>query len=101
MSPPVYFVAAWLFLMGLYGVVTSRHLVHLIICLAVAQSSPCLLLLAGNRVARPGGDAVAHMLLLFEIVLQIALCALLLALAVAAHARSGETDPRRRRVVRD
>jgi multicomponent Na+:H+ antiporter subunit C len=94
MSPPVYFVAAWLFVVGLYGVVTSRHLAHLIVCLAVAQSSPCVLLLAG-------GNALTHMLLLFEVVLQTAVCALLLALAVAAHGRSGETDQRRRRVVRE
>jgi multicomponent Na+:H+ antiporter subunit C len=31
-----YLVAAWLFAVGLYGVVTSRHLVHLVICLSVA-----------------------------------------------------------------
>ena len=29
-----YFVAAWLFFCGLYGVVTSRHLVHAVISLA-------------------------------------------------------------------
>src|SRR5919206_313371 len=40
-----YAVAAWLFLVGLYGVVTSRHLVHLVICLSVVQSSTYVLLL--------------------------------------------------------
>lgn len=100
MTPPIYFVAAWLFVVGLYGVVTSRHLVHLIVCLAVAESSPCVLLLAGGAV-RTGADPMAHTLLLFEIVLQTAITALLLALAVAAHARSGELDPRRRRAVRE
>ena len=41
-----YAVAAWLFLVGLYGIVTSRHLVHLIVCLTVVQSSSYVLLLA-------------------------------------------------------
>ena len=41
-----YYVAAWLFVVGLYGVVTSRHMVHLIICLTVVQSSTYVLLLA-------------------------------------------------------
>ena len=27
-------VAAWLFLVGLYGVVSSRNLIHLVICVA-------------------------------------------------------------------
>ena len=31
-----YAVAAWLLLVGLYGIVTSRNLVHAIICLSVA-----------------------------------------------------------------
>lgn len=41
-----YAVAAWLFCCGLYGVVTSRHLVHAVMCLAVLQSSTYVLLLA-------------------------------------------------------
>jgi len=46
-----YFVAAWLFFCGLYGVVTSRHLVHAVISLAVLQSSTYILLLGiGYRV---------------------------------------------------
>ena len=34
-----YAVAAWLFVIGLYGIVTSRNLVHLVVCLSVVQSS--------------------------------------------------------------
>jgi len=41
-----YVVAAWLLLVGLYGIVTSRNVIHLIICLAVLQSSTYVLLLA-------------------------------------------------------
>ena len=39
-------VAAWLFGIGLYGIVTSRHYVHLIGCLAVVQSATYVLLLS-------------------------------------------------------
>jgi multicomponent Na+:H+ antiporter subunit C len=41
-----YGVAAWLFLVGLYGIVTSRNLVHAITCLSVVQSSTYILLLS-------------------------------------------------------
>ena len=46
MSMLPYGVSIWLFLIGLYGVATSRHLIHLIVCLSVAQSSTYILLLA-------------------------------------------------------
>ena len=50
-----YFVAAWLFCCGLYGLITSRNLVHSVMCLAILQSSTYVLLLAiGYRV---GGSA--------------------------------------------
>ena len=38
-------VAAWLLLVGLYGIVTSRNLIHLIVCLQVVQASTYVLLL--------------------------------------------------------
>src|ERR1700739_2017497 len=38
-------VVAWILGVGLYGIVTSRHLIHLIICLIVVQSSTYVLLL--------------------------------------------------------
>jgi len=38
-------VVAWILGVGLYGVVTSRHLVHQIVCLIVVQSSTYVLLL--------------------------------------------------------
>jgi multicomponent Na+:H+ antiporter subunit C len=41
-----YAVAAWLFMIGLYGIVTSRNFIHLIICLSIVQSSSYVLLLA-------------------------------------------------------
>src|SRR5207253_1723837 len=41
-----YALAGWLFLIGLYGIVTSRHLVHLVVCLSVMQSSTYVFFLA-------------------------------------------------------
>lgn len=55
MTAFAYVVVAWLLLVGLYGVITSRHLVHLIICLSVCQSSTYVLLLTIGY--RAGGAA--------------------------------------------
>jgi multicomponent Na+:H+ antiporter subunit C len=101
-----YIVAATLFLSGLYGLVTSRHLVHLVVCLAVVQSSTYVLLLAtGYRwgaqppvfadVPRstPAVDPVVQALTLTDIVVEATVTALLLALAVQAHKRFGSVDP--------
>lgn len=101
-----YAVAAWVLLVGLYGVVTSRHLVHLIISLSVAQSSTYVLLLAIGY--RKGGaapifidiplgtkavDPVVKALTLTDIVVGATVTALLLAIAVQAEKRFGTLDP--------
>ncbi len=41
-----YYVAAWLLVTALYGVATSRNLVHLIGCLGVVQAASYLVLLS-------------------------------------------------------
>src|SRR5439155_14420643 len=46
-----YAVAAWLFVIGLWGVVTSRHLVHLTVSMTVLQSSTYVVLLAVGYVS--------------------------------------------------
>jgi multicomponent Na+:H+ antiporter subunit C len=101
-----YAVAAWLFAMGLYGIISSRNLVHLIICLAVLQSSTYVLLLAvGYRaggaapvfadipVGTPAVDPVVQALMLTDIVVEATVMALLLALAVQTHKRTATLDP--------
>jgi multicomponent Na+:H+ antiporter subunit C len=101
-----FIVAAWLFVMGLYGIVTSRHLVHMIICLVVLQSSTYALLLGvGFRngatapifsavpTGTPAVDPVTHALMLTDIVVEATVMALLLALAVKAQERTGTVDP--------
>jgi multicomponent Na+:H+ antiporter subunit C len=101
-----YAVAGWLFLVGLYGIVTSRNLIHLIICLTVVQSSTYVLLLAIGF--RTGGtapiffdiassrrvvDPVVATLTLTDVVVEATVTALLLALAIGAHRRFGTLDP--------
>jgi multicomponent Na+:H+ antiporter subunit C len=103
-----YLVAVWLLLVGLYGVITSRHLVHLVICLSVTQASTYVLLLAvGYRtggqapifVDLPAGtpvvDPVVQALTLTDVVVQATVTAVLLALALRAHRRFGSADPDR------
>jgi multicomponent Na+:H+ antiporter subunit C len=105
-SALAYVVAVWLLLAGLYGVVTSRHLVHLVLCLSVAQSSTYVLLLAigyrgGGRApvfsdlpaGTPVVDPVVQALTLTDIVVQATVTAVLLALTVQAAKRFGSVDP--------
>ena len=99
-------VAAWLFLVGLYGVVSSRNLIHLTLCLSVMQSSTYVLLLAigyrnkatapifkGIHVGHPAVDPVVQALTLTDIVVSVTVVALILALALDVHKQSGTVDP--------
>lgn len=108
-----YFVAAWLFFCGLYGLVTSRHLVHSVICLAILQSSTYILLLGiGYRVGgaapifadiSPGKltvDPIVQALMLTDVVVEAVVVALLLAMVVKAHERSGSVSPDELRTLR-
>ncbi len=101
-----YVVVAWLFVMGLYGIVTSRHLIHMILCLGVLQSSTYVLLLAiGYKVGgvapvfadipvgTPAVDPVVQALMLTDVVVEATVVALLLAIAVQVHERAGTLDP--------
>src|SRR5689334_2396021 len=113
MSLLPYLVAIWLFIVGLYGVITSRNLIHLVICLAVVQSSTYVLLLAiGYRMGGaapifadipPGTlavDPVVQALTLTDVVVEATVTALLLALAVQAHKRFRTLDPDELRAMR-
>ena len=102
-----YLLAAWLFFVGLFGVVTSRHLVHLVVCLGVMQSSTYVLLLAiGYRTGKKAPifssavppkvgavDPVVQALTLTDVVVSVAASALILALVIEIWKRSGELDP--------
>jgi multicomponent Na+:H+ antiporter subunit C len=101
-----YVVAVWVCLVGLYGIVTSRHLLHMIICVSVVQSSTYVLLLAVGY--RQGGvapvfidiprdaravDPVVQALTLTDVVVGGAVTALLLAIAVQIEKHLHTLDP--------
>ena len=109
-----YVVAAWLFVIGLWGVVSSRNLVRTVLSLTVVQSSTYLLLLGVGF--RAGGkapiiadipatarlvDPIVQVLVLTDIVIEGTITALLLALVVQAHKRFGSVDPADLRPLRD
>ena len=107
MSVFPYLVAVWLLVAGLWGVITSRHLVHMVMCLTVVQASTYVLLLAVGY--RTGGkapiitttvpassqfvDPVVQALTLTDVVVEATVVAVLLALTVQAHKRFGTADP--------
>ena len=101
-------VAAWLFAIGLYGIVTSRNMIHMVVCLAVVQSSTYIVLLSAGYVdgagppifanvpvGTPAVDPVVQALALTDIVVGATVTALLLALAGQVHKRVGTLDPRK------
>ena len=106
MSVLPYLAALWLLLVGLYGLATSRNLVHLVICLSVVQSSTYILLLAngyrtgaiapvfnGGRIGERAVDPIVQALVLTDIVVGATVTALLLALAIQIYKRRGTLDP--------
>ena len=106
-----YVAAAIIFSLGMYGAISSRHVVHQILCISVAQSSTYVLLLAigFRRGAGPpiflsappsrvlGVDPVAQALALTDIVVGAATTALLLAIALRVHETGGSERPERQR----
>ena len=106
MSYLPYALAVWIFAVGLYGVVRSRNLVHLVVCLSVAQSSTYVLLLSIGYVkggtapifkdVKPGTkavDPVVQALALTDIVVSVTVAALLLSLAILGKHHAGTMDP--------
>ena len=99
-------IAAWLFGVGVCGVVTSRNFIHLIGCLSVCQSSTYVLLLSlgyrhgagapifyDNPPGTPAVDPVVQALVLTDIVVGATVTALLLAMALRVHEKRGTLDP--------
>jgi len=106
MSYLPYALAGWLFVVGLYGVVTSRNLIHLVVCVSVIQSATYVLLLAigyvkggtapifnGIALGTKAVDPVVQALTLTDVVVSVTSMALLLAIAVEVHKRTGTLDP--------
>ena len=106
MSVLPYLVAAWICLVGLYGIVTSKLLIHLALCLTVTQSSTYVLLLAvgyvngggppifkGVKLGTTAVDPVVQSLTLTDIVVSVTVLALILALALDVHKEIDTMDP--------
>ncbi|EYD77716.1 dehydrogenase [Rubellimicrobium mesophilum DSM 19309] len=105
MSVLPYLIAGWLFVIGLYGVVSSRNYMHLIGCLTVIQSSTYVLLLAigyhegrpapifSDHPSGPAVDPVVQALVLTDVVVGAAVSALLLTLVLQLKKRRGTLDP--------
>jgi multicomponent Na+:H+ antiporter subunit C len=106
MSVFPYLVAAWLFLVGLYGIVTSRNVIHLVVCISIVQSSTYVLLLAIGY--RTGGtapvldpstsgrrlvDPVVAALTLTDVVVSATVTALLLTICMQIYKRAHTLDP--------
>ncbi|HZP72667.1 MAG TPA: NADH-quinone oxidoreductase subunit K [Gaiellaceae bacterium] len=101
-----YLLAVWIFLVGLVGIVTSRNLIHLTVCVSICQSATYILLLAiGYKshgtapvfadipTSRKVVDPVVQSLTLTDIVVAVAVSALLLALALKVFEAEGSLDP--------
>jgi multicomponent Na+:H+ antiporter subunit C len=101
-----YLVAGWICIVGLYGIVTSRNLIHLALCLTVTQSSTYVLLLTvgyvkgggppifkGVKLGTTAVDPVVQSLTLTDIVVSVTVLALILALALDVHENAGTMDP--------
>ena len=116
MSYLAYAVAAWLFVVAFYAIVTSRNLIHVIVCLVVMQSSTYILILSvGYRTGgttpiflkdeappgTPAVDPVGHALVLTDVVVGATVMALLLALAIQVQKRRGTLDPHELRPMKD
>ena len=99
-------VAAWLFGIGIVGIVRSRDMIHLVGCLSVSQGSSYVLLLAlgykwgsvapvfyDHPPGTPAVDPVVQALVLTDIVVGATITALLLAMTIQIHKRTGTIDP--------
>jgi multicomponent Na+:H+ antiporter subunit C len=108
-----YLVAGVLFLAGLYGVVTSRNYIHLAVCLTVMQSSTYVALISvgyihngqppitkGAKPGKPLVDPLVQALTLTDVVVSVAVLALVLSLALRAYETHGTLDPDQMREMR-
>lgn len=108
-----YLIAAWLFFCGLYGIVTSRHLIHTVVCLAILQTSTYVQLLSIGF--RSGGaapvfadiapgtltvDPLVQALMLTDIVVEATVFALFLSMLVKSYEKAGTLSADDLRILR-
>ena len=103
-----YLVGGWLLLIGAFGIVRSRNLIHSVVCLSIAQAGTYVILLAvgfqksatppvfGSPPSKPDltvVDPVVQAMALTDIVVSATVTALLLALVIQINKRQGTVDP--------
>jgi multicomponent Na+:H+ antiporter subunit C len=102
-----YALAAWLLLWGIYGIATSRNLIHMVNCLVVLHAAGYTLLLGigyqtgATAPIQPAGrafppntvDPIVQALTLTDIVVGAMVLGLLLAVAVQGEKRFKTMDP--------
>jgi multicomponent Na+:H+ antiporter subunit C len=109
-----YALAVWLFIVGIFGIIRSRNVIHAVLCLAVVQSSTYVLLIAiGFKrnasapifsadvpVGTPSVDSVVHALTLTDIVVATVVTALIFTMAIQVYRQTGTLDPEKLRPMR-
>jgi multicomponent Na+:H+ antiporter subunit C len=107
MSVFAYGVAAWLVLIGIFGVTRSHNLIHTVICVSISQSGTYVLLLTigyqrgavapifGSSTPKGSivADPVVQAMTLTDIVVSATVTALLLALVIQVAKRHGTIVP--------
>jgi multicomponent Na+:H+ antiporter subunit C len=99
-------VAGWIFLIGVYGAIVSKNLIHLALCLTVTQSATYILLLSigykrhgtapifkGVELGTTSVDPIVQSLTLTDVVVSVTVVGLILALALNAYDKAGTVDP--------
>lgn len=114
MSVFAYLVAGWMILIGAFGIMYSRNLVHAVVCVSICQSGTYVLLLSiGYQWHAPAPvfgstekptknvvDPVVQAMTLTDIVVSATVTALLLALTIQIAKRHGTVDPDELRALR-
>ena len=114
MAVLAYVIAGYLVVLGAYGIMASRNLVHAVVCLAVCQAGTYVLLIAigyqrGATAPVFGStekpttsvvDPVVQAMTLTDIVVGATVTALLLALSIQIEKRHGTVDPDELRALR-
>jgi multicomponent Na+:H+ antiporter subunit C len=101
-----YGVAGWIFVIGIYGAIVSKNLIHLALCLTVTQSATYILLLSigykkhgtapifkGVKLGTTSVDPVVQALTLTDVVVSVTVIGLILALAMNAYDKVKTVDP--------
>jgi multicomponent Na+:H+ antiporter subunit C len=109
-----YLVATWIVLIGCYGIVSSRNIIHTVVCLGIVQSGTYLFLVAVGfrqhasapiistqvKTGSPLVDPVVQAMTLTDVVVSATGYAILLALVLQVTKSAGTLDPNEVRELR-